>query len=198
MLSVDAMTEVKTVTDLTRPVPETRVQWFLLYSQPRKEVLASEHLTRQGYHICVPKLRLPKLRRAHWQQVVEPLFPRYLFVAVQEGIQAFQPLHSTRGISRVVRFGQDYARVSPALIAAMQHGGDAEGVHEFRETPFEAGERVRVMAGPFKDLEGVFERASGQERVHVLLDVLGAANRVTLEAGLIVPMATRCGGARDR
>ena len=173
-----------------RPV-DAQEQWYLLHSKPRQEDLAAEHLVRQGYRVCCPKLRLPKLRRSRWEQAVEPLFPRYFFAAVREGEQAFQPLHATRGVSRVVRFGETFARVPTALIERLERTADGLGVHEFRTSPFEPGERVRVFAGPFRDLEGVFERAEGHERVHVLLEMLGGEARVTLAASLVVPVVDR-------
>jgi transcriptional antiterminator RfaH len=163
-------------------------QWYLLHSKPRQEDLAAEHLLRQGYRVCCPKLRLPKMRRDRWELAVEPLFPRYLFAAVRVGEQALQPLHATRGVSRVVRFGDTYARVQSTLIERLERTADGLGVHEFRSSPFEPGKRVRVFAGPFRDFEGVFERAEGHDRVHLLLDILGGEARVTLAASLVVPV----------
>lgn len=171
-------------------------QWYLLHSKPRQEDIAAEHLKRQGYQVCLPRLRVPKLRRLRWQQAVEPLFPRYLFAALEEGAQSFQPLHSTRGVSRVVRFGEAYARVPPTLIDQLVSATDDSGVHEFRASPFQVGERVRVFAGPLRDLEGVFERTEGRERVHVLLEVMGRETRVTLAAAHVVPVV-RGFAARD-
>jgi transcription antitermination factor NusG len=45
---------------------------------------------------------------------------------------------------------------------------------------------VRIVAGPFATLEGVFDLAEGEARATVLLDLLGRQNRVRVAAGEIV------------
>jgi len=42
------------------------------------------------------------------------------------------------------------------------------------------GDRVQVRQGPLTGLEGIFESASGMDRVRLLIDVLGAPIHVTL------------------
>ena len=45
------------------------------------------------------------------------------------------------------------------------------------ETP-KAGDRVRIMSGPFKDLEGVFQMPDGEQRSIVLLNILGKESKL--------------------
>jgi transcription antitermination factor NusG len=42
------------------------------------------------------------------------------------------------------------------------------------------GDRVRILAGPFKGLLAIYAGMSAHERVAVLLQILGGAQRVTL------------------
>ena len=49
------------------------------------------------------------------------------------------------------------------------------------------GARVRIIAGPFEGLEGVFQRESGSERAIVLLSVLGQTASVGVAVGSVVP-----------
>ena len=161
--------------------------WYLVHSRPRLETIAAENLARQGYQVYLPRLRLPRRRRERWRDEVEPLFPRYLFVGVNIGDQEFRPMHSTRGVSRIVRFGLRYASVPHALIEALEAQVGLDGLHEFRAPKLASGDRVRILAGPFRDVEAVFECERGEDRVRVLLEVLGAEARVTLNASLIVP-----------
>jgi hypothetical protein len=46
-----------------------------------------------------------------------------------------------------------------------------------------------VVGGVFRDLEGVFERDDGEDRVVILLQLLGASTRVRLRSGFVVPSA---------
>jgi transcriptional antiterminator RfaH len=43
---------------------------------------------------------------------------------------------------------------------------------------FKPGDRVRIVDGPFTDLEGLFECASDETRVVVLLDLMGRKVKV--------------------
>ena len=165
----------------------SRDTWYLVHSRPRQEEIAAENLARQGYRVYLPRLRLPRRRRDRWLDEVEPLFPRYLFAGLKLGDQEFRPMYSTRGVSRVVRFGLHYAAVPPALIDALEAQAGEDGTHAFRAPGLKAGDRVRILAGPFRDVEAVFECERGEDRVRVLLMVLGAEARVTLGASLVVP-----------
>jgi transcriptional antiterminator RfaH len=51
---------------------------------------------------------------------------------------------------------------------------------------YQQGQKVRIVAGPFATLEGVFDMAEGDERATVLLDLLGRQSRVRLAAAEIV------------
>ena len=56
--------------------------WYAVQTKPRKEAIAELHLRRQHFETYLPKVLLRKRRRAKWTKVVEPLFPRYLFIRV--------------------------------------------------------------------------------------------------------------------
>ncbi|HSG52132.1 MAG TPA: transcription termination/antitermination NusG family protein, partial [Rheinheimera sp.] len=58
-------------------------QWYLLYCKPRQESRAQQHLANQGFNSYVPQIKLQKLRANRWSDVTEPLFPRYLFLHLQ-------------------------------------------------------------------------------------------------------------------
>jgi transcription antitermination factor NusG len=48
--------------------------------------------------------------------------------------------------------------------------------------PFEAGEKLRVVTGPFEGLEAIFDRKlSSAGRCQVLLNILGQLSRVQME-----------------
>ena len=54
--------------------------WYLVYTKPRQEEVALTNLTRQGYGVYLPRLRQLRKRSGKQVPVVEPLFPRYLFI----------------------------------------------------------------------------------------------------------------------
>ena len=80
------------------PVSTIELDWYLVHTRPRQEEVAREHLERQGYGVYLPRLQLPRRRRGHWHDVIEPLFPRYLFAGARRNEQSLHPIRSTRGV----------------------------------------------------------------------------------------------------
>jgi len=176
-------------------VSGAELDWYLVLSRPRQEAVAAEHLQRQGYGVYLPRLQLPRRRRGSWQDVVEPLFPRYLFAGARREEQSVHPIRSTRGVSALVRNGAGYTPVSPELLAELRAREDAEGLHRLHPGELQPGEVVRILAGPFAGLEAVFHSRQGADRVRVLLTLIGASTPATLPAGLVVAAGGRTAAA---
>lgn len=145
--------------------------WYLIHSKPRQERVALDNLERQLYPCYLPVLRIEKIRRGVLTVTEEPLFTRYLFVQLDtdSNARSWAPIHSTRGVARLVRFGAEPARVSDALIAALREQ-EAQAVDP--KPMFESGQPVRIAAGPFAGLEGIFQMTDGQLRAMVLIEML--------------------------
>jgi len=161
--------------------------WYLIYTKPRQEALAQENLQRQGYGVYLPKVRLMRRRRGKQEAVVEPLFPRYLFIHLDTQTDNWAPIRSTFGVASLVRFGSEPAQVPDELVAQLKSQEGQEGLHEWAEPKLKVGDRVRVAEGPLKGVEGILLAKSGQERVMLLLEMLGKEVRTHLTTGQIEP-----------
>jgi transcriptional antiterminator RfaH len=155
------------------------LSWYLIHSKPRQEKVALENLERQGYPCYLPVLRLEKLRRGALVVLDEPLFSRYLFVQLDtdSSARSWTPIHSTRGVSRLVRFGVEPARVDDALVAYLRQ----QQAQEVKRL-FEPGQRVKVIEGAFAGVEGVFQIDDGQARAMVLIELLSRQVRLPVAA----------------
>ena len=155
--------------------------WYVVQTKPRKEALAEANLQRQSFKTYLPWLRRVAKHRGGWKEVVEPLFPRYLFLCLDPTQQTVAPIRSTVGVTTLVTFGHRLMPVSEAVVDSLRSSEDAQtGLHTIAKREFKGGETVAITAGPFEGLQGVFETTSGEERVAILLDVLGQARRVIL------------------
>ena len=165
------------------------VRWYLLQTKPSSEARAKLHLERQQYEVHFARLKQPVRVAGRWTERVTPLFPRYLFVRLEEGRQAFGPLRSTVGVSGLVRFGPRFAVVPDQVIDVLRARADPQtGLHRLaRRAWLVPGCGVRIAVGPFEGLEGVFERAAGSERVVILLELLGQHTPVRVPAEWVVP-----------
>ena len=156
-------------------------RWHAVLCKARREALAEANLKNQGYEVHLPRILGFRRKAGRWTQVVEPLFPRYLFLHAGNGDRSLAPVRSTPAVTDLVRFCGVPAAVPPGGVEALRDAVDPEtGCHRIQSAPFAAGERVRFAAGPFVGLEGVFDMNSGEARAVVLLSLLRKANRLTV------------------
>jgi transcriptional antiterminator RfaH len=165
------------------------LRWYLVQTKPSREALAQDNLERQQFEVYFPRLTQSVRWRGHWKVRVTALFPRYLFLRLDEGRQSLSPVHSTLGVANVVRFGLHYTVVPDQVIRELRMRADPEsGLHYLARPPsFIQGARVRITAGPFDGLEGIFQREAGVERVIVLLNFLGQDAPVRVPFDYIQP-----------
>jgi len=152
------------------------LHWFAVLTKPRAEGIAREHLSRQGFECRLPRTRRLLRRAEGMREVVEPLFPRYLFLRADPESQDLGRVRSTRGVTALVRRGIEPARVPEPVIAALDARSEAgEGFVRLDPPALAPGADVRVTQGPFAGMDAVFKARSAHERVLLLVRVLGEA-----------------------
>ncbi|WP_300294398.1 transcription/translation regulatory transformer protein RfaH [Nitrosomonas sp.] len=148
------------------------MHWYLVHTKPRQESCALQNLQQQGYACYLPLLPVEKLRQGSLAILTEPLFPRYLFIQLGQGNSArsWAPIRSTRGVNRLVSFGNEPAKIDDRLIDLLQQQETA-----FQARPeqlFKPGEKVQITEGAFAGIEGIYQMAEGERRVMVLIELL--------------------------
>ena len=77
--------------------------WYAIQTKPRQEAIAQLHLQRQRFETYLPQILLRKCKRDKWTKIVEPLFPRYLFIHIDPDENNLAPVRSTRGVTGLVQ-----------------------------------------------------------------------------------------------
>ncbi|CAM5300601.1 transcription termination/antitermination protein NusG [Thauera mechernichensis] len=163
--------------------------WYVVLTKPRAEEQARTQLLNQGYEVWLPMLTTWRKVAGTWTQKTSPFFPRYLFVRPSHEGQSIAPIRSTLGVSAVVRFGIEPARLSEALFADLQRLVEAHAQRpDLRTSPFSAGDSVSVTGGPLAGLAGIVT-CSALERVTVLLQLLGREKEVVLQPDMLTKAA---------
>jgi len=161
-------------------------RWYVVQTQPHAEARASAHLCRQEFRTYLPRYLKRRRHARRIQTVAAPLFPRYMFVAVDTAVQRWRAIQSTVGVARLVCNGEYPVAVPDGVVEALRVREDEGGFIKLEgRPPFTPGDKIRVLEGAFSACLGLFEGMTDRERVAILLDLLGRKVRVFLDADLI-------------
>jgi len=162
-------------------------RWYVVQTHSHAEAKASWHLQRQGFEIYLPKYLKRRRHARRTETVIAPLFPRYLFVAVDMTSQRWLSIRSTIGVTRLVCAGDRPAAVPIAVFEALKRSEDANGLVRLEHKPqFVPGDKVCILDGAFHDCLGICECMPSNERVSILLELLGRKVRINCDSQMLV------------
>jgi transcription elongation factor/antiterminator RfaH len=145
--------------------------WHAIYTKHGKEDSVTFRLQGIGIEVLNPKLKSKKYKRNKLVEVIEPLFPSYLFASFEK--EKYSHLITyTRGVRYIVGKGNPIV-VHDEIINTIKEGMEDGNIVVIRPRRFEKGDRILIKDGPFKDFYGIFEKETrGPERVMILLDMI--------------------------
>jgi len=161
--------------------------WYLIYSKPQQERIANDNLQRQGYMVYLPLASVRRRRKGRTVRVIDPIFPRYLFINLSDQTDDWGPIRSTIGVSSLVRFGQVPAKIPDSLIQGLRLREDSDGIQEIPEREFKFGEKVRISEGIMEGFEAIFQCQKSNDRVILLLKLAENITRIDIESSQIEP-----------
>jgi transcriptional antiterminator RfaH len=160
-------------------------RWFVVQTQVNGEAKAARNLQRQGYEVYLPRYLKRRRHARKVDFVARPLFPRYMFVAIDMATQRWRSIQSTFGVSHLVCNGDDPAVVPDGVVGALKEREDKGFVKMDLRPTLVPGDKVRVLAGAFMDSAGLFSGIADHDRVAILLEMLGRKVRVLLDADMV-------------
>jgi transcriptional antiterminator RfaH len=159
--------------------------WGVVRSLPKREAFAAERLRMDhGFEVFLPLVQT--------QRASAPLFRGYFFCRI---VDRWRSINSTFGVLCLVRVGDCPAKCPDHEIDSLKAMIDGHGYIRLPEAPatpvgreIAIGAKVKVIAGPFGGMAGLYAGQSTRERELVLLNVLGRQTPVTIAAGLVAPV----------
>jgi transcriptional antiterminator RfaH len=160
--------------------------WYVVHTQPNNERRADINLRRQGFVTYLPLYQRIRRHARQTALVERPLFPRYLFIALDLSFDRWGAVHSTFGVSNLVSAGEEPLAIPDGVVDEIRTREGNDGFITLGLPPgIRPGSRIRLIDGIFADAHGVLERISDQNRVAVLLNLLGREVRVSVQAANI-------------
>jgi transcriptional antiterminator RfaH len=165
---------------------EDTVCWYVIHTQPKQEDRACSNLKVLGVSIFNPKIK--ELRYNQFSivptYITKSLFPRYIFARFKIN-DLYHKVRFTRGIYRVVGFGDKPTPISEEVITLIQSNITEDGFVKI-DGGIKPGDRVMVKDGPLKNFAGIFEREmKATDRVRILLETVNYQAHIEIERDMI-------------
>ncbi len=142
--------------------------WLALYTQPHKERFVRDYLLEQGLELFLPEVR-NKIQRSD-RPSQRPFFPHYLFLKYP-GAQVLADVRWTPGLRSIVTYGDRPAFI-PDLVVEHIRTRLRTFVEQVEE-PFQPGQSVHIIHGPFEGMDAIFDRRlSDKGRVRVFFELV--------------------------
>ncbi len=146
------------------------MNWYAIYTKPKCENSTARLLNNAGIETLSPRITVLKRVRGKYADVVEQLFPSYIFAFFDKEKHSHM-IKYTRGVKYIVGKENPLA-VHPEIIAAIKERMEGDFIVQTPEKLVK-GDRILIQEGPFKDFYGVFERdLPGKKRSMILLEAL--------------------------
>lgn len=156
-------------------------QWYTLYTKPNAEYQVAAVLQQRDIEIFLPEIETQPASRLSNRK---PFFPCYLFMNIDFETVGISLVQWTPGLRRIVTLGGQPVPLPCKIIQLIRR--KLEEIRAQGGPPphsFNQGDLVYITDGPFQNMLAVFDGpTTPAKRVQVLLDILGHAGRVHVDA----------------
>ncbi len=164
------------------------LKWYALYVRSRYEKRVHQLLLEQNVVSFLPLLDTWKQWSDRKKKVSEPLFRSYLFVNIAMRKEKIAVL-DTEGVVKFIGIGKTPSVIFQRDIDWLkQLVREPDAVHRTVDS-LPPGQRVRVLAGPFKDFEGVVVRQGRESRLVVFFESIMQGVEVTISPDVLLAVA---------
>ena len=152
--------------------------WYLIKTKSRQEHVAKKNLENQEYSTYCPTVTIKKKRIV--------LFPGYLFIYLDKEKENWSPIRSTKGVLNFVRFGLNFAQVPDTVIKFLKANEFINKEKFDNLKRLKSGEKVQITDGVFKNCVAIFNSSKPQERVVLLMNILGQQQSITIKQESVI------------
>ena len=152
--------------------------WYLIKTKSRQEHVAIENLENQKYSTYCPTITIKN------KHIV--LFPGYLFIHLDKERENWSPIRSTKGVVNFVRFGLNFAQVPDTVIKFLKSNEHINKEKFNNLKSFKLGDKIQITDGVFKNCIAIFKSSKAEERVVLLMNILGQQQSLTIKQESVI------------
>jgi len=158
----------------------TELPWYALKVRTRSETVALASLDHYGFESYCPQTKTRRKYSDRLKTTLEPIFPGYLFCRFD--LSSKSKILASSAVERVIGFGSESIPVLPSEIDAIRRMVDEGGA----AAPIpKAGDRVRVIAGALKNVEGVLVRETSTNIFVVSIELLQKSVSLSIDQSIV-------------
>ncbi len=178
-------------------MPEVQsLQWYAVYVRSRHEKKVHQMLLEQDLSSFLPLIETWKQWSDRKKKVSDPLFRGYVFVNIclrKDNIKVLD----TEGVVKFIGIGKNPSVIGEKDIDWLRKLVREPDAIQGVGVSLPAGQRVRVLAGPFKDLEGVVVKQGRETRMVVYFDSIMQGVEVSIYPDLLMPISSAAKPSHD-
>ena len=139
--------------------------------------------------ILSPTQEIVKVKNGEKVRTTRKFFPGYILVEMDLNKESMHFIQNVNGVMGFVG-GQQPRPLKESEIDRILGRESDSGSVELTEIPFEIGDAVKIMSGPFKDFDGSIEELSAEKgKAKVMVSVFGRSTPVEVDFGQIEPVS---------
>lgn len=150
-------------------------------------LLATINLERQGMETFLPMHKIITHKQSNFTYKVVPLFPNYMFVAIDTNNQTWHKISGTTGVSRIIINGIKPEEVSEEVISELKSRCNDNGIFSC-EKKIHKGDQVKLLNNAFSKYLAIVDKVDADQRIWVLLDLLGRKTRLHVHKKQLGPV----------
>ena len=161
-------------------------EWFILQFKPNAYHQANKNLNRQGFETFLPLYDATSRNTSRFTNANRPLFPGYMFITFDRTESKWHKINNTYGVSRLVTFNSILKSIPTALIDNLMNRYDLSG-KLMPMQKLKKGDKVKVLNGPFANFIATVETYETDQRIWVLMDLMGRKSKIQAQSDAIQP-----------
>ena len=160
--------------------------WFILQFKSNSHLQASKNLTQQGFEAFLPLHDTASRTSSRFTNTSKPLFPGYMFIRFDRAEADWHKINNTYGVSRLVTFNSILKPIPTGFVDNLMKRYDSSG-KLIPIIKMNKGDKVKILEGPFANLIATIEKYETEQRIWVLMDLLGRKTKIQTPSNALQP-----------
>ena len=146
-------------------------------------MINSMGLQNNIYRVVVPEQKIVEVKNGVKKERVKKMFPGYVLVEMVMSDEAWYIVRNTQGVTGFIGSSGKGAKPIPLLPHEVDSVLGTMGLSRIDVTKeLETGKKVKILDGPFKDMEGTIESVDMKtQKLNVNVDLFGQITSIEVD-----------------